>query len=159
MDRRVEPSLKNAGIGILSGLAGAAVMFLMMLVSKQIGVVWQPVPHRIWRNLEQRLGFAGKTDRQEERILGQLLHFGLGAGWGLLYGLASPLLSLPRLLWGSLYGLGTYAVDEIIMGPAFSLTPPPGLEPQRRVVRRVLMHTVFGLVVTMVFEGLRNRRA
>lgn len=149
--------LKNVLIGAAGGLAGAFGMSAVMAIGKATGLVDKPIPHHLEEEIERRAGVEHKTSPAEKAALAQGGHHLMGAAFGALYGLLQPAARVPALLFGPLFGLAVYAFNEIGMGPALRLTPPPDQEHPITVGRRVFMHLVYGLMLALVSSQAQQR--
>jgi hypothetical protein len=148
--------LADAVAGAVGGLAGAMVMTGAMMLGKRAGMVQEPVPLKVERELEQRAGIDERTTATQEKALAQAEHFAIGASYGALYGMVDGELELESVPFGPLYGLGVYALNFGGFGPAFGLTPPPAAEAPPKLARELMMHAVFGAVTSGVSKRVRQ---
>jgi hypothetical protein len=149
----------DAVAGAVGGLAGALVMAGAMTMGKKLGLVEEPVPLKVERDLEQRAGLDDRTGPREEEAAAMAGHFATGAAYGAAYGVLSGRLGMPPLPAGPAYGFGVYVVNLAGLGPALGLVPPPTQEQPPAVARQVMMHLVFGVVTAKVTELARERLA
>ena len=140
--------------GILGGLAASAVMAVMMQMGKATGMVETPLPVKVERRAERRLGVAEKTTGQQERAVGMAGHMMMGAAFGAGYGALREKMDLDPLTGGALYGMGVYALNVAGLGPALDLSRGPWQQEPPTVVRQVMMHLLYGAVTAAVAEEL-----
>jgi hypothetical protein len=86
---------------------------------------------------------------------GTVLSALFGGGYGFLRW-ATRVSPIPA---GPLYGMGVYAANLAGVGPLTRLTPGPWKEEPVTVGRRLMMHTVFGVVTALVSKKVRQRIA
>ena len=87
---------------------------------------------------------------------GQLVHFGFGAGWGGLYGLARE--SLPALsgpLGVIAFSTAVWMVSDNAILPAFKLAAPATAYPIKTHAFALGAHIAYGLGVWAAYEALR----
>lgn len=145
--------------GAAGGLAGAFAMSLIMMAGKQMGMVRTPKPEVIVHSIERKTGTEEKTTSEQDAALAQAMHHAIGAGYGAGYGLLRSATRLPGIIVGPLYGMVVYLINEFGIGPGFRLTLHPRHEPRPTVVRRFLMHLVYGAVLSLIYERMRERYA
>ncbi len=147
--------------GVAGGLAAGTVLALVMAVGKKTGVIPEPLPLKVEQEVEERADVQGETTPAQKNLLALGGHYLLSAVFGALYGLfrwvtGSRFSAIPT---GPLYGLSTYAVNLVGLGPAMDLTSSPQEEKPVTVGRRVMMHAVFGTVTAFVAKKVRARMA
>lgn len=152
----MKKGLSEFAIGGISGIAGAGAMLIIILIAKLFGLVNIPFPLLVERRLEEKTGTSGKTDQKDELLIALGLHFSLGAFYGILYSLLQKLVRLPGYFLGPVFGLTTFLVDEVAMGPALGLTPKPEQMSPVTFWRRVLIKFVFGLTLFLAFDRIRS---
>jgi hypothetical protein len=149
---------RKIALGIFAGLIGAAAMSLVMAVGKALGFIHYPKPHQIEDRIEEKTGTQDDFTQRQGAFLAQGMHMVIGAAYGAGYGLLEGLVNLPALIMAPIYGLGVYVINEIIAGPSLDLTPFPTQESRPRVLRRVLMHLLFGIVLGTVMQISRSNQ-
>ncbi|WP_339655340.1 DUF1440 domain-containing protein [uncultured Salegentibacter sp.] len=100
----------------------------------------------------KNLGFELNED--QEKMMGQVFHFGLGMGWAGLY----PILKYTNSFSTTSNGLITGAslsliVDEGIT-PALGFSAPNKKYPTSTHIRGFLAHLVYGVAVAVIYEGI-----
>jgi hypothetical protein len=140
--------------GALAGIAGALAMSSVRYLMQQAGVLSEPLPHKIERRLATRSGLAAVTSARQEDILTQGMHLTIGAMNGLVYPFIHPLLNLTATLTGPLFGLTVYAVNVAAMGSLFRLVRSRWRQQPAVVSRRILIHLLYGLVVSLVYQKM-----
>ena len=111
---------KEVLAGIVGGLAGGTMMTIVMMVGKKTGMIPEPLPLKLERELEQRAGYADRTGPRQEQALAFGLHILLSALYGAVYGLLSWATRFSPLPSGPLYVLSTYLVNLVGIGPALT---------------------------------------
>lgn len=142
--------------GTIGGLAGGAIMAGFMTVARRQGMIDEPVPVTVERNLEEQAGIDEMTSAEQEEQIGMAGHFATSAALGAGYGLIHTVLALPALPAGPLYGLGIYAMNFGQIGPRLGAVAPPQAEQRSDVMREVMMHVVYGTVTALVANRLHS---
>ena len=134
-------------------------MAAAMTMGKAMGMVPQPLPLKVERRLEERVGVADQTNRRAEQglALGEhmLISAAFGAGYGMLRS-THPLAPMPA---GPLYGLGVYALNVEGIGPRLGATREPQHQQPMTVGQQLMMHLMYGTVTALVAEQIRQGRA
>lgn len=93
---------------------------------------------------------------QEHGFLTALLHFGIGTGCGLLYGLGTSPDGKPQsgLLRGAIFGLFIWAVGYLGILPALNLYNSPDREPVRRHTMMIAAHLIWGITTSQIYRRL-----
>ncbi len=101
--------------------------------------------------------FDTHLTRKEKQATGQVIHWGYGIGWGMLYGLVQNTLRLPHALHGTLLaGLMGLAAATVI--PGMRLVPSEkDLPPQRSLMQFVYI-LLFGWSTALVFRVLARKK-
>jgi hypothetical protein len=149
--------MEEVQAGAVGGLAGGMVMTAAMMAGKKTGMIEEPVPLKIEREVEERLGAAESTGPKQEKALALGEHLAISVAYGAGYGALRSALGLPAIPSGPLYGLGVYALNLVGLGPALGLTPGPWNEEPMTAGRRMMMHAVYGTVTALVSEQVRQR--
>lgn len=87
-------------------------------------------------------------------ILKNTIHYGLGAGWGLLYVVLRRNCSMGILTSGMLTGTALSLIIDEALNPALEITPPADAYPMSSHIRGLLAHLVYGLAVAGATEAL-----
>lgn len=158
MQRRSHKSGKARGSrASTSAAAGAAAGLIGGLVASWLMVEFQ---HRVWpppkgdggesstsklaRDLARLGGRRTPTDDQAKSA-GELIHYGLGAGLGLLYGAAASTRPAIAAGAGLPFGIATEIIIDQALVPALGLSNPFWKCPVEWHVRGLAAHLVFGL--------------
>jgi hypothetical protein len=147
---------KDVAAGAAGGLAGGLVMTAFMTAASRVGLIDTPLPVRVERWAEDRMGIEERLEGLEEETLAQGGHLLFAAALGAAYGAASSAFRLPPVPSGPLYGAALYALDLGVLGPASSTTKGPWNEPVTTAGRRLMMHVVFGTVTALVADRVRR---
>lgn len=154
----------DAGSALVAGLVATLVITVLMYVGKAVNA---------GIDMPRMLGlmFAGPDNIVVVYVLGLLVHFAMGAFFGLLYGWAFQNVP-PNWIWGGLFGAVHGMVAGFFMGMMPSIHPrmgedmeaqkgdeepfrPPGLFGKNYglyiPVGFVLLHIIFGLVVGWMY--------
>ena len=91
---------------------------------------------------------------QTQRLLGQGIHWGYGALWGMIYGIVQASIRLPVLTHGSILGLIVWLVGPLGLARALKLAPPEVNEQRRLPLRSLFFHELYGWSVALVFALL-----
>ena len=145
--------------GIVGGFAGGTVMTVVMLMGKKTGLIREPLPVKLERELEERFELDEKTSPKQEMFLAFVGHYLLSALYGAGYGLLHWAKNVSPIPAGPIFGLGTYVVNLIGVGPSTHLTRGPWKEEMPTVGRRIMMHAAFGTVTALVARKVRQRLA
>jgi hypothetical protein len=130
---------------------------IVMMVGKKTEMIPEPLPLKLEREIGHRAGVADRTGPQQETMLAFGLHYLISVLFGAVYGLLRWATQFSPLPSGPLYGLGTYLVNLVGIGPALDLTRGPQDEKPVTVGRRAMMHTVYGTVTAFVSDKVRQR--
>ncbi|MDQ2690586.1 MAG: DUF1440 domain-containing protein [Chloroflexota bacterium] len=147
---------KELVAGIAGGLAGGTAMLISMAIGKKIGMIEEPLPLKIERDLEKRAHVDHKTNARQEKALAYGEHYLLSAIFGAGYGLLHWATRVSPMPSGQLYGLGVFVLNLVGIGPALNLTPVPWEQKPSTVIRRAMMHSSFGTVTAIVAEKIRG---
>jgi hypothetical protein len=142
--------------GMIGGLAGGMGMAGIMMLGKRAGFIEEPVPLQVERWAEDRLRVQDRLGPRQEMAAGMGGHLAFSAAMGGVYGVLRSALNLPALPTGPLYGLGLYAVNMLVVGPALGVTERPAKERPPVVGRQLMMHTMYGVVTALAAKRLRD---
>jgi hypothetical protein len=130
--------------GALRGTIAAAAMSGVRNVTKGFGLVDQTPPEAIAR--QSARGLLRKTPWHRRRGVIELMHWGVGAGGGLAFGMLPD--EIRRKAWsGPVYGLGVLLVYQLAVAPALGLSHArrPRLNEQ---LAFVIDHLVYGFTLS-----------
>ena len=136
----------SAAAGLVAGLVASWLMveFQRRVWPAPIGDDGEPSTAKLARHSAKLSGREPLTDEQA-RTAGEVVHYALGAGLGLLYGAAAS--SKPAVAAGA--GLPFGAATEIVIDqaivPALGLSNPFWKCPPKWHLRGLAAHLVFGL--------------
>jgi hypothetical protein len=154
---------KGAAAGIAGTAALTAGMMLMPHVLPQTGPFdpQRDQPQEPNDKLVESVMLAlwgTLPDEQMQAIAGQVVHWGYGASWGVIYALAQDRLQLPATTHGLLLGalVGTTASTVV---PALNLAPPPTQEPLPQTAMMTGLQLLFGWVTAQAFDALSSSPA
>jgi hypothetical protein len=156
---RTNQLVKWAASGAAGGVAGSIAMDAMRFVGKKAGLIHKrTLPHQLEKELERRVGFDNRTSPAQEMVLTQAMHIGLGAGFGLVYGIVAGLTGSRSIARNGLaYSLAVSGLDLVLLGPATGLTAGPWNQPAPRAMRRFVSHLLFGFVTVAVTQRVWER--
>lgn len=149
---------QDIAAGAVGGLAGGLVMTAFMTVATKLGIINTSLPVKVERWVEGEAGVEHGLSGVRQKVAAQSGHLLFSAALGALYGGASSALRLHPFPSGPLYGLGLYALDLGVLGPAAGISKGPLKEEPTTAVRRMIMHAVFGTVTAFVTDRLRSTR-
>lgn len=156
--------------GLAAGAAGSAVQSGFFKVAAPItpkppeGVFQPPEAQQksesaletVARRGVEQLAQGPALSKEQKARAGQLVHYGFGAGWGGLYGLARE--SLPALsgpLGVVAFSAAVWMVSDNALLPAFKLAAPATAYPLKSHAFALGAHVVYGLGVWAAYEALR----
>lgn len=88
------------------------------------------------------------------RVFKKGLHYGLGLGWGTVYGYSRRRAGARPLLSGVLTGTSLSLIVDEGLNPLLGITPAPRKYPASSHLRGLLAHLVYGLAVACCAEPL-----
>jgi hypothetical protein len=146
--------LRLVALGAVSGAIATAVMSVVMLVARRVGLMSELPPHEIASRAVDRTPARDDAGPTERRGLGWMTHFGFGAGAGALYALLRNVVRTPGPAWfhGAGYALGVWFVSYMGWAPAFGLMPRADRDEPGRQPAMVVAHLVFGAVLGMLVQ-------
>ena len=153
---------KLVSSSLLSGaIAGLTATFPMTAVMKgaQLVLPWHEryalPPSVITFKATGKMGQVLTSDNKH-RVKTALAHFGVGTGFGLVYGFASPAPAKQRdaLLRGAIFGLTVWSVNYLGILPALNLYKSPDREPALRHIMMIAAHLIWGITTGQVYRRL-----
>lgn len=145
---------QKAAAGAVGGAAGALGMTIFRQSMQEVNKGDTPLPLKIERRLENRLGLGHKTDHEGEVGLAAIEHLAIGAGTGLLYPLIRSYVRIPILAGGLLFGVIAWAIYVAGIGPVLNLSSPLHEQSRLKFIRRFVAHLIYGVVTAVVAEPL-----
>ncbi|MGI8770860.1 MAG: DUF1440 domain-containing protein [Acidobacteriaceae bacterium] len=88
--------------------------------------------------------------KQQKEIYGPMVHYGMGAVSGIVYGVAAECLKSARIGFGTLFGTVLFVLADEIAVPALGLSQSPTEQPATAQITPWLSHLVYGLTVESV---------
>lgn len=82
------------------------------------------------------------------------MHYGLGVGWGPLYGLLRRYGAMEPVGAGIVAGVSMWAIVDEALNPVLGFTAPSRAYPTTTHLRGFINHLVFGLVLTGAAEAM-----
>lgn len=95
-----------------------------------------------------------EPDRDALRALKNAIHYGLGMGWGGLYGLLRRYSQMTPVGAGIVTGTSLSLIIDEALSPALGLTAPSRAYPVSSHARGLLTHIVYGLSLAAAAEAL-----
>jgi hypothetical protein len=156
--------------GLAAGAAGSAVQSGFFKLAAPItptnpeGVFVPPEeqqksessPETVARRGFEQFAQGSALSKEAKARGGQIVHFGFGAGWGGLYGLARE--SLPALsgpLGVLAFSTAVWMISDNAILPAFKLAAPATAYPLKTHAFALGAHIAYGLGVWAAYEALR----
>lgn len=112
-------------------------------------------PSIITSQAARKAGQPPSSDK-EHGVRTLVMHFGVGAGFGLLYGLSTKVAGKRQSgpLRGIIFGLLVWAVSYLGIMPALNLYNSPDREPARRHAMMIVAHLIWGITTGQVYRQL-----
>lgn len=141
--------------GAIRGMAGGAVMALAFTAIRRID--WNQVP--VIRDLNQNdylslVQTSSESQPEEAGTLGKRVL--VSALLGGLYGALRSAFQLPGLISGPIFGLASYPLSWIGLGPAAENNPGPWKETPQGLLPRLVTHSLYGMVTDQVSERFQD---
>jgi uncharacterized membrane protein YagU involved in acid resistance len=95
-----------------------------------------------------------EPDEDGLKALKSAIHYGLGLGWGALYGLLRRYSQMTPIGAGTVTGASLSLIIDEALSPALGITAPSRCYPVSSHARGLLTHLIYGLVLAAVAEGL-----
>lgn len=158
MSKTIDTAIRGA----LAGLAGTAVMTMMMrkVAPKVIPEDMRPdefVPKKPVEWAEEQLGHPNALTESQEMKVALAAHFTYGSGNGALYGLLRSRMSgLPAPLMGAMFGVGLWAVSLEGWMPALGIMEAPTEKSLKKVPMPIMVHVLYGATTALAYEALKN---
>lgn len=137
----------KVGPAIIAGLIGTAVMTMLMYIAPLMGL-----PEM---DIVRLLGSMFTADATAVLVLGVIIHFMMGAIFGLIYAWLWTKIGKPDVLWGLIFG-AVHGVIAVAMMPIIS-----SIHPRTTIAVTALFamgliigHIVFGIVDALVYRAL-----
>ena len=112
-----------------------------------------PPPHRIVQKFAAGIFEVELTKAQESNLVWGV-HFGYGAGWGILYALLQSSLRWPPLLTGPVYGFVVWVLGHHYLLPSTKISAPASKQPRSIANRWMAVNLVWGVVNAVLYAWL-----
>jgi hypothetical protein len=155
-ERPRRPSaLRNAGKGLIAGLAGTAAMTIaqgaeFVLTSAEPS----DAPATVADKASRKLGL-GRIKRRNKPKANQGMHWLYGTSWGVPYGIFAANSKLRPELSGPAFGLVVWVVG-LGQQPALGVADPPWKRSLQSLSSEALFHVVYGVGAGAALRVLRN---
>ncbi len=138
--------------GAIGGMVGGVVMALALMMTNRREMEKASIKDKVVDRMESTplAGAAARLRRTDRKAVAQNL--AMSALLGGIYGIIRSGLRLPGILFGPAFGLVTYGLGWIGLGPAIDRTPGPWSDESDDVVPALVTHTAFGMVADFVSE-------
>jgi hypothetical protein len=142
------------GAGLLAGLAGTAAMTASTKVEARLRK--RHAPPATAPVAKNALGIETFTSPAAEARFADLVHWGYGAGWGVLHGLLRALGLPPKAATAAHYA----AVwgGALVVLPSHDVVPPVFLRGRAEVAAEVWHNLVYAAATGAAYEALVGRR-
>ena len=129
---------------VFRGVVGAQAMTGMRVFAKHAGLIREDPPSRLTR--KQAGGLLKVVPRKRRRVVVELVHWSMGASFGLVFSLLPE--HVRRRRWsGPLFGVLAWTGFDAGVAPALGLTGNDWPKGRERAVF-IADHVVFGLVLS-----------
>lgn len=145
-----QSTLVRATAGLFAGLAASWVMtkFQSALSSRQTQQQDDPANVKAAEKIAESTG-RGLT-KSEKQVGGEIMHYAVGGLSGAVYGALAPLVPLPHLATGAIFGTAVWAIADEIAVPALGLSMPPTEYPVSTHARALAAHLVYGISTALL---------
>ncbi len=100
--------------------------------------------------------FDHRLTKSEKEPAGEAMHWAMGVGSGLIYGIASELAPVSTVGLGLPFGAAVWLVADDIVVPALGLSKPVTEFPISTHAYALSSHLVYGLTTDLVRQGVRK---
>ena len=157
----MENLTREVTAGAAGGLAGGIVLTGAMLAAERLGLVDKSLPVKVERWTAYHAGvdpedLKGPVTIGEEAVA-HSGHLVASAALGATYGVLRARYDAPAVSSGLVFGLGLFALNLGVIGPALTITRKPWNERPRILGQRAVLHALFGVVTAVVAERIARR--
>lgn len=156
------PSIVRTTVaGALAGATATAVMSAVLFAGRQAGLYSVYPPEAVVKEATDPSGPLPTLDDDRQENAWPLVHFDLGAAFGVIYGVGRGALpgGLRTPLGGALLGLGLWLLNYGVLAPALHLLPPPPRDDNGRQLTNAVAHAAYGVALVGLLErGKRRQR-
>lgn len=100
--------------------------------------------------------FDHKLKKSEKEPAGEAVHYAMGAGSGLIYGIAAEVAPVTTAGLGLPFGAAVWLVADDVVVPALGLAKPATEYPLSTHAYALSSHLVYGLTTDLVRQGVRK---
>lgn len=136
--------------GAIAGMDAAAAMSILRLAARRAGWIEEAAPHAVEQWAVQRTGAPPGPAAPDQRVLGELLHLGVGFVAGAAYGALTRPARTPAMAGGLAFGLAVWALSFGLLNPLLGIARPPWRARPVENVLNILSHLLFGGVTTLI---------
>jgi hypothetical protein len=156
-------TLVDLGIGMLAGLLATKI------TDRAQHLLWKATPASEKAREPSTEGSSAQSaaallcravgaepNERELGVLKNIVHYGLGAGWGSLYSFMRRYSGMSPLGAGIATGSSLSLIIDEALNPALGITPPSSAYPVSSHLRGYLTHLVYGLAIAVTAEALHR---
>lgn len=165
-ERRTDDVLKGAVAGIVGGIVGTLVMggFQSLLSSlaeeekkskKQSKKEDEPANVKAAEAISENV-FGHHLTKSEKEPAGEAMHWAMGAGSGLIYGLTSEIAPVSSVGFGVPFGAAVWLIADDVVIPALGLSKPVTEYPLSTHACALTSHLVYGITTDIVRRAIRD---
>ncbi len=155
--------LKGAVAGLIGGIAATAVMggFQALLSSlsdeknQSKKKKEEPANVKAAEAIAENV-FDHRLTKAEREPAGEAIHWAMGSGSGLIYGVASELAPISTIGYGLPFGAMVWLIADDIAVPALGLSKPVTEFPLSTHAYALSSHLVYGLTTDLVRRAVRE---
>ncbi len=100
--------------------------------------------------------FDHRLKKSEKEPAGEAVHYAMGAGSGLIYGIASEIAPMTTVGLGLPFGAAVWLVADDVIVPALGLAKPATEYPLSTHAYALVSHLVYGLTTDLVRRAVRD---
>ena len=159
-----ENMLKGAVAGFIGGIVGTVVMtgFQALLSSlaeeekkKSKKKADEPANVKAAEAISENV-FGHHLQKSEKEPAGEAMHWAMGAGSGLIYGLMSELAPVSTAGFGLPFGAAVWLIADDIVVPALGFSKPVTEYPLSTHFYALSSHLVYGVTTELARQGVRK---
>ena len=128
--------------GALAGVAGAGCMSVVRMAARRVGLI-DLTPPQATKTWLQKHG-VGVAEGSAAHLLDAVIHLGVSATGGAVYGALVEPGRRPPLASGALFGLALWATAFGALAPALGITRSPWRGAWRETAVNVAAHLIYG---------------
>lgn len=150
--------MKTTTAGAIGGLVAGAITSGVMLIGRDTGLLHKSLSHDAQDWLDRQFDTRSRFGDDGTELIEQVGHYAASAGFGSTYGAFRPYVPfLPGMISGALFGAGIYAFGVAGVLPELGVTEGERRAPPEIVRERFLTHLLFGAIIGVVTDVLRDR--